>query len=677
MVASGKASLMGRFRIATRIFAGFAAVLALMGVVAWFGLAGLHEAGDGFERFSSISRNALRVSEADRLVVGLRRNVAVFAASGDETAVRRIGELKQSLEETLGAAEASMEAGERKRLVREIRTLAQEYTTRFDALVDLHKRRDGAVASQLRPAADTIYDSLQTARANAIKAADTRTATEIDDVLDNLMQTRLDFLRFMDRPDQKLAAAMSQKIAELAPLLATLIARVPTVEGKRLVSEAAALLPKYDASFKAVAADTLQMSSEINGPMRIAAEGASANAARVKEMQNGVLAGIEHSTRSVIASAGRIALIATGIAYVIGLAAAFLIGRGISRPVVGMTAAMERLAAGDATVTVPSTGERDEIGQMAQSVQVFKDNLVETNRLRGEQEAAKLRAEADKRATMNRMADEFEASVKGIVQMVSSAATELQSTAQSMSATAEETSRQATVVSAASEQAAANVQTVATATEELSAAIAEINRQVGESTSVAGEGKTEAARTNAGIRRLADEAQRIGEVVNLINDIAAKTNLLALNATIEAARAGEAGRGFAVVASEVKSLASQTAKATDEITAKIGEIQQATQSSVSAVGVIGRTIDRISDIATTIASAVEQQGSATQEIARSVQQVSAGTTEVSSNIVSVTQAAGETGAASSQVLGAATELSKNAELLKQKVEGFISQVRAA
>ena len=343
----------------------------------------------------------------------------------------------------------------------------------------------------------------------------------------------------------------------------------------------------------------------------------------------------------------------------------------------GLAAVMQRLAAQDLTVDVPSSEDRDEIGVMAGTVQVFKESMVEAERIRSEQEQAKARNEAEKRASMQRLADEFEASVTGVVQIVSSASTQLQSTAQSMSATAEETSRQSQAVASASEQASTNVQSAASAAEELSSSIAEISRQVTESTRIAGDATEQATRTNDQIHGLAEAAQRIGDVVKLIQDIAEQTNLLALNATIEAARAGEAGKGFAVVASEVKSLANQTATATEEISTKIAEMQTATNQSVQAVRLIGNTIEQINEIATAIASAVEEQGAATREIARNVQEASTGTHDVSFTIAEVTRSATETGSASSQVLDAAGELSRNAESLRAQVDGFLARIRAA
>jgi methyl-accepting chemotaxis protein len=371
-----------------------------------------------------------------------------------------------------------------------------------------------------------------------------------------------------------------------------------------------------------------------------------------------------------------IGLVIAGVLVSVMLAAIvaryFVVG-----PITGMIGAMGRLAENDLTVAVGGVGRKDEIGAMARAVQIFKDNMIETERLRGEQDELKTRAEAEKRAALNALADEFEASVKSVVEIVSSSSTELRATAQSMSGTAEETSRQATAVAAASEEASTNVQTVSSAAEELSSSIAEISRQVSESAQIANQAVDDADRTDGQIQGLAEAAQKIGDVVKLIADIAAQTNLLALNATIEAARAGEAGKGFAVVASEVKSLATQTARATEEIGGKIAEMQAATGQSVAAVQGIGRTIGRINEIATTIASAVEQQGAATQEIARNVQQASAGTSDVSTNIAGVTQAAQETGSAATQVLASSSELARQGETLRGEIDAFVSKIRAA
>jgi methyl-accepting chemotaxis protein len=363
-------------------------------------------------------------------------------------------------------------------------------------------------------------------------------------------------------------------------------------------------------------------------------------------------------------------------ALLIGCFIGWVVGRSITSPLRRIIDVMQALTAGNLTIAVGGAERKDEVGEVARSVEIFKQGLAETERLRKEQEEAKKRTEAERRQAMLDLATRFEGSVGGVVEGVSSAATELQATAQSMSATAEQTTRQSTAVAAASEETTQNVQTVASATEELSASIGEITTQVSESTRIVGDAVNQANSTNDKVRGLAEAAKKIGDVVNLINDIAAQTNLLALNATIEAARAGEAGKGFAVVASEVKTLATQT-KATEEIAAQVRSIQDATQSSAEAIAGITGTIGRVSEISTAIASAVEEQGAATQEISRNVQQAAQGTQEVSTNISGVTKAARETGDAAKQVLESASELSKNGTVLKTQVAEFLRMVRAA
>ncbi|MGE5475473.1 MAG: methyl-accepting chemotaxis protein [Bacteroidales bacterium] len=361
---------------------------------------------------------------------------------------------------------------------------------------------------------------------------------------------------------------------------------------------------------------------------------------------------------------------------VLTLVAGWLLRNAIAQPITAISQAMAVLAKGDKSVTIPGTERGDEVGGMAQAVQVFKDNMLRADALAAEQEAQ--RAERERRAhTIERLTGEFQAAVGGLLQSIGSAATQMEDTAQGMSANATQTNQRAMTVAAATEQASANVQTVATAAEELSSSIHEIGRQVDQSSRIAAATAEEARRTDATVKSLAEASARIGEVVNLINDIASQTNLLALNATIEAARAGDAGKGFAVVAGEVKALANQTAKATDEIGTQIGAVQNATQLAVTAIGSIVGRIDEMTRIAAAIASAVEEQSAATNEIARNVQQASAGTQQVADAITGVTQAASETGHAAGQVLEAAKSLNAQADGLRSRITSFLDGVRAA
>jgi methyl-accepting chemotaxis protein len=393
------------------------------------------------------------------------------------------------------------------------------------------------------------------------------------------------------------------------------------------------------------------------------------------------------------------------VSVVVGLITIF-IRRAVTRPIDGITRSMNRLAGGDLDAEVPYGARRDEIGSIAGALQIFRTRLIENRemeaqareaertaneeerrrnaeRLEGEAAAAKerrdaeLRAEEERKRTMLAMADAFERSVMGIVSSVTSATEQMRTSAQKVSASAEQTMRQSSVVASSAEEASTNVQTVATATEELSASIEEISRQAEHSNKMVQDAVAEADAANDKIGGLAEGAQKIGEVIGLITDIASQTNLLALNATIEAARAGEAGKGFAVVATEVKSLADQTAKATEDISAQIAAIQGATDEAVEAIKGIGKTISEIGDIATTMASAVLEQGAATREIAQNVQQASTGTQDVSDNITQVTQTAQENQQVSGQMLDAANMLAEQGETLNAEVRKFLDSVRAA
>jgi methyl-accepting chemotaxis protein len=475
---------------------------------------------------------------------------------------------------------------------------------------------------------------------------------------------------FMLRRDQKYVGELKKAAAEFSRLMGG--ADMPAALKADIVQK----LEKYQTDFSAWA----------DGAQEVARHGAAMS----KEFDaiEPVIAEIQQSVELLYKQADTVEaaardsiklwmLLALGLAVVVVSGVSFLIGRSISNALSAMVGVMTRLSGGDSTIAIPSLGRTDEVGEMAGAVQVFKTNMIDTERLRAEQLEAEQRQLQQRKADMHELADAFEDAVGKIVEKVSSAATELEASAGTLTATAERAQQLATAVAAASEDASTNVQAVAAASKEMTSSVREISRQVQESSRVADEAVDQAQKTNHRVGELSKAAARIGDVVELINTIAGQTNLLALNATIEAARAGEAGRGFAVVASEVKALAEQTAKATDEISQQISGIQAATQDSVGAIKEIGETIGLMSEISSTIAAAMEEQGAATQEISRNIQRAAQGTTQVGSNITDVQRGANETGSASAQVRSAAQSLSSESNRLKLEVGKFLNSVRAA
>lgn len=446
-----------------------------------------------------------------------------------------------------------------------------------------------------------------------------------------------------------------------------------------LVSELQEHLNKYGASF-----DQAMQVIEVDASMAdIFLNDAQSHFDPAREIMTKMIAVLEkdaqdaQSSQTTSAAWGlKVVLVCVGLTVLLALGVGLGVGRAIAKPIQSITAVMKTLAGGNMEVEITHRDRKDEVGEMARTVQIFKENMLLNQSLEAEQ--ARVRQERDRRAVrMEELVAQFQKNMLEVVQVVGASAQDMQTTAQSMSSIAQNTSKQAGDVTVSAGEASSNVQAVASAAEELHASITEIGHRVTESSRLASTAVAETKKTDATVETLAAAAQKISQVVGLINAIASQTNLLALNATIEAARAGEAGKGFAVVASEVKNLATQTAKATEDIAAQVSEMQSVTAGTVSAIREIGATITQLNEIATTIAAAVEEQTAATNEIARSVEQTSAGTQAVSLSIAKVRESATQTGVVSTKVLESGNELARQGDSLRRLVESFIENVRTA
>jgi methyl-accepting chemotaxis protein len=670
--AHGLTSLFNDRRISTKIAIGFGCVLLVTAGISLLAYRSFGEVHRMFDTYAHEVTVLDLASDIDGEFTAMRRYVREFALAGDEANVAAAEKRRSTLQSTISKALSTIKIPEQRVKIEEISRSFSAYLKAFDTVVAQKREQAKLASGELDPSGQKL-----TADFEELQARWSSGAALIGDGTKQVLLARLNSNKLIGRHDPSAAAAAEKAFNELKPLLARLESGNPPDEARRLLSEIKSLVSRYHDAFARAAALNHDLDQRINGEMREAAEKVNAGTAAIKESARADEHRVEEETNALIDSTSSFVLMLSLAGVALGALLAFLIGRGISRPVAGMSAAMGAIAQGRMDTAVPGVGRKDEIGDMAGTLQVFKDGLIEAERLRGEQEQQKVRAEAERKAAMHRLADSFEAAVGNIVGTVSSSATELEAAARTLTHTAEDTQRLSTSVAAASEEASTNVQSVASASEELAGSVSEIARQVQESTRIAGEAVRQAQQTDGRIAELSQAAGRIGDVVKLITAIAEQTNLLALNATIEAARAGEAGRGFAVVAQEVKALAAQTAKATDEIGSQIAGMQTATQESVAAIKMISETIDRISEIASVIAAAVEEQGAATKEISRNVHQAAQGTTEVAKNITDVNRGAGETGSASSQVLASAQSLSSESNRLKTEVDTFLATVRAA
>jgi len=691
-----------------RLFAAFGIVAALTVLASGSAIITYDSLGRSLavvteKSLPEITRASKVVRAADQVAAAAPRLLAATDAAEREHALKALTAARQELTQTIGALAAADAAGLNKtadRIFANLDRLMQSISERQTiaasrgALVAGLRKSHQKLAEKLAPMADdagfTLTMGLQTAADHKDLEVVQKTLAALADnelaslqaILDLRAESNLILgilVEAADLPSADLLPPVKDRFSATAGRLAKAAAAFKDGETSKLVDELVKTGKDggniFDLKQKELV--TAKTGANVVSENQTLARQFETEVAALGTRSEAAAAAAVHESEAEIAR-GRIilislAVVSLGTALVIGW---YYVGRGVVRRLVHLQHSMKSIAAGDLKTEI-ATGGSDEIAEMAGALQVFKDNMLESNRLRSERREADKKVHDQRKAEMRKLADEFEAAVGEIVQAVSSASTELEASATTLTTTAAHTQQLSGRVEAASQEASSNVKSVAAATEEMTASIAEIGQRVQESNRIASEAVSQAQMTDARINELSKAAIRIGDVVNLITTIAEQTNLLALNATIEAARAGDSGRGFAVVAQEVKALAAQTAKATNEISSQIAGMQVATQDSVGAIKQIGATIGRISEIAAMIAAAVDQQSGATQEIARNVDQAAQGTSEVASNIVDVNQGARETGSASAQVLSSAQSLSGESNRLKLEVGRFLDTVRAA
>jgi methyl-accepting chemotaxis protein len=654
---------------------GFAIVLAIS--AASLGIAYL-----GFERVSAgVALYRGSVSEADlarnidRELISYRGLARYYVVTGKDDDAKAALSAEASLKDTI---DQSMKGTTNPAGLDHVTRLAREFNTFTKIFADILKvKRDSALVTQnqLTRGGAMLRYKLDDLASNAAEAELPAVELGAKQVTAQYLAVMALANTFVVNSDQTVATSALARLTFVENSLQAISSTDEKIV--QALREISVQLEDYRQSLSKLVENSKsidELTTEMAESAAAIVQGSSAMKAELLSDQQR----LESESDAIVGETEHLIMMLAAGGLLLGGTLALLLGKGISRPMTAMCKAMRELASGNFDVVLPGLGRKDELGEMASAVEEFKVQAVaKAERDSAAQDAQNRAGSAARRAELIRFADDFETAVGAIVSNVSASAVQLESAAGVLTRTAETTQSLSSQVAGASEEASSNMQSVAAATEELSTSVDEIGRRVRESNRIAEAAVLQAQQTDGRIGKLSRAAQEIGDVVKLITAIAEQTNLLALNATIEAARAGEAGRGFAVVASEVKSLASQTARATDEISSHISGMQGATQESVAAIKEIGGTIAQVSNIASTIASAVEQQSSATQEIARSVQNVAQGTQEVAANIMQVNRGATETGAASEDVLNSARTLSIESTRLREELNRFMANIRAA
>lgn len=698
------AKVMGNFTIKTRLLSGFGIVLLIMLTVSSVAVYQFNNVNHEIEQFAELANEVKLIEKLEIDILKLSGVAQHFVLTKNPGDVAKAKKLNDVLHKELIEVGEHLKSDDHKAILHEIEKAIDEYGKEFQEMAALIKEHEHLLHDEIIPDGEAVVHDLDGIIEEAKLEHNTRAVDYASKAREHALLTQVFTHRMINEQDEALVDRVLGEFKETEQAFETLGTTLHTAREEELFADARLMFQKYQKAFVKLREDEVRIQQLLNVEMPKAISTIIKDAEILvhdtTEAEHALEKQMHEETLAV-----EIELIVAGIAsLILGITIALVLSNSISRPIIGMTAAMKKLSEGDLDIFIPSVGNRDEVGQMATSMQIFKDNAAEQKRTEEEQRRlkeqqreaevqrekekreAEVKAEEEKRRLereaeeerkrlLNALAEEFQGSVGAVAEQVSTAAEQMQEASGGVSAAATQTENQAASVASAAEETSANVMTVSSATEELSSSINEISRQVSQSSVVSKRAVEEAKKTSKQIGELVETSQKIGDVVSLITSIASQTNLLALNATIEAARAGEAGKGFAVVAAEVGNLANQTSKATEEIARQITEVQDATNSASASIEGISKIIIETEEIATQIAAAVEEQSAATQEIAGNVEQASVGTQEVSSNVAGVNQAAIDTGRIAVTIADASSDLVRQSAVLKEEVEKFVAEIR--